>query len=350
MKNEKTTEKELLYMAQYDDDAFACLYERYHRLVYYVAYQMCHNDADAQDVVQETFLEVKRCLPNLKNPKYFRLWLYRIVNSKCKKIFRKNKYAYTDIEQDHILNLFLEQNEQFLPDAQSKYQSDQKLMYSFINDLPYDQKHAILLYYAEQLTTLEIARLLQIPEGTVKSRLSVARASLKKRIESYEHREGIKLNFHEGAGSIALLSTILADQKKDILFPFKQAYQSHSQLFQSVAMAIKTTVIAGCFGVMVLSGISMVNDTRSAMAEAQNPIHEAKSFPVLYFRGTTIQSEKDAYYTLKMNVCMQDIAQLNEEQRLEVLPLYNALKKENGIYYERLRQSGWAEEFERYGK
>ena len=60
--DKKMTEQELLLAAQQDDEAFALLYQRYYRLVYYVAYKMCRNDADAQDVVQETFMEVRLSL------------------------------------------------------------------------------------------------------------------------------------------------------------------------------------------------------------------------------------------------------------------------------------------------
>lgn len=347
----KLTEQELINAAQTDENAFAELYLRYYKLVYYVANKICRNDADAQDVVQETFMEIKRSLGNLKNPKYFRLWVYRIVDSKCKKLFRKNRYTFTDIDQDHILNEFIEQNEQYLPEAQSKYQSDRELMHSFIRELPYDQKYAIIMYYMEQLTTLEISEILGIPEGTVKSRLSVARSNLRKKIEAYERKEGVKLNFQEGFAGAALIAAVLADQKSsNAVYKKKSKLHSLWDKFQSAGLAFKTLIVVQCFAVVLLGGMALSEYLAKGNQDAQTYTEEASSFPLLHYQGKTIQTSKEAYYTLKMNICRQDITQLSEQQRLEAMPLYQALKAENGVYYERLRQSGWASEFDLHMK
>ncbi len=340
----KLSEQELLVKAKSDDNAFTELYYRYHKLVYYVAYKMCKNDADAQDVLQETFIEVKRSLKNLKNAAYFRLWLYRIVDSKCKKLFRKNKYHQTDIEQDHILNEFLEQNEQFLPEAQLKYESDRTLMHHFIKELPYDQKYAIILYYMQQLTTAEIAELLEIPEGTVKSRLSVGRAALRKKIAAYERKEGIKLNFHESF-STGVLASVLSDQATELIVkPQSTKLQSLFDKIGSWKLSVKLAMVA-C-GTAVLIPVGVLLSDLYHNSEAQIIQNETGAFPRLYYRGISIHSGKDAYYTLKMNICIQDMELLNAEQQTEALPLYEALKAENSVYYARLKDNGWASAFE----
>lgn len=340
----KLSEQELLIKAQTDDNAFTDLYYRYYKLVYYVAYKMCKNDADAQDIVQETFVEIKRSLKDLKNLQYFRLWLYRVIDSKCKKLFRKNKYALTDIEQDHILNEFLEQNEQYLPEAQLKYQSDRELMHHFIKELPYDQKYAIILYYMQQLTTLEIAEFLEIPEGTVKSRLSVGRTTLKKKIEAYERREGIKLNFREGFAN-GIMALILSDQALDAAKqPQKSKLRRSVDYFKTMSVSMKLALTACSAGMIVPMGTVLSEWYQASKAQAIQS--ETVSFPQLYYRGISVKTSKVAYYTLKMNICIQDIAELNEQQRLEALPLYEALKNENGVYYTRLKDSGWADAFD----
>lgn len=207
-KNAKeVTDKELLAEAVYDDEAFAKLYRKYHNLVYFVAYKMCQNESDAQDILQETFIEIRRSLKNLRNPQFFRLWLYRVIDSKCKKLYRQNKYSLTDIEQDHIQNSFLERKQQHLPADTARFQNDQELLLHMVEELPYDQKFAIILYYFEQMTTLEISEVLDVPEGTIKSRLSVARTSLRKKVTAYENREHIKLDFHDLSGALTLAFT-----------------------------------------------------------------------------------------------------------------------------------------------
>ncbi len=343
MKKSEITELAILQQASYHEEAFEQLYERYHRLVYYVAFQLCHNDADAQDVVQETFMEVKRSLPHLKNPQYFRLWLYRIIQSKCKKLFRKNKYVFTDIEQDHLLNAFLEENEQYLPEEQLKYRSDRELMHSFIQKLPYPQRYAVYLYYMEQLTTLEIAQLLDVPEGTEKSRLSVSRAGLKKSIELYERKEGTKLNFHEGFGGAAIAS-LIGESTLPVVF-HNHPMQTLCSSFKSASLAMKAFALIEC-SALFLFGTLAVGELRSLSREMQQDEMRISTFPLLQFQGNPIQTNKDAYYTLKMNICTQDIAQLSEERHREALPLYLALKEENSVYYEQLKQSGWAAQFD----
>lgn len=340
----KLTEKELLVKAQYDDDAFSELYHRYYKLVYYVAYKMCKNDADAQDVTQETFVEVKRSLANLKNPQYFRLWLYRIIDSKCKKLFRKNKYACTDIEQDHILNEFLEQNKQFLPEVQLKYWNDRELMHHFIKELPYDQKYAIILYYMQQLTTLEIAELLEVPEGTIKSRLSVGRAALRKKIEAYERRQGIKLDFHESFGN-GIMAAIISDQTLDMAMQSQKA-KTHRFIdnIKAMNLSMKLALTACGAGIVIPTGLMLMDLYQ--ISKTQTKQSETNAFPHLYFQGISVSTSKEAYFTLKMNICLQDMRMLSEGQREDALALYEALKLENGVYYIRLQESGWADAFD----
>ena len=83
MTEKEYTDEELVLMLQNnDEEAFNLLYHRYVKLVYYIAYRICKNDADSQDIVQDTFLQVKRMIHNLKNPSLFKFWLNQIAISK----------------------------------------------------------------------------------------------------------------------------------------------------------------------------------------------------------------------------------------------------------------------------
>ena len=97
---------------------------------------------------------------------------------------------------------------------------------------------------------------------------------------------------------------------------------------------------------LFLFGTLAVGELRSLSREMQQDEMRISTFPLLQFQGNPIQTNKDAYYTLKMNICTQDIAQLSEERHREALPLYLALKEENSVYYEQLKQSGWAAQFD----
>lgn len=347
MKNAKeVTDKELLAEAVYDDEAFAKLYRKYHNLVYFVAYKMCQNESDAQDILQETFIEIRRSLKNLRNPQFFRLWLYRVIDSKCKKLYRQNKYSLTDIEQDHIQNSFLERKQQHLPADTARFQNDQELLMHMVKELPYDQKFAIILYYFEQMTTLEISEVLDVPEGTIKSRLSVARTTLRKKITAYENREHIKLDFHDLSGALTLAFT--ATMTKPII---SSIYQNKGA---STAKGLKTSfvstkVIAGVTASILTPTIAFAGYTAWNQHQLPNSsvINQEQAFPTLIYQGKELTSEIEAYYTLKQSACHHDLTTLTQQEREELNPLYEALKEKRGIFYERLQESGWSDLYEK---
>ena len=157
------------------ESAFDDLYRHYERLVYYIAYKNTKNDADAKDVVQETFLEVKRTIHTLQNPQAFKYWLNRITLSKCKNLFRKNHYINVDCDHPSIENNNIENRTYLIPHANSRKDSDCMVINQFISELPKGQREVLVMFYLEELHLEEISQRLDIPLGTVKSRLSYAR-------------------------------------------------------------------------------------------------------------------------------------------------------------------------------
>ena len=62
MEKEKTDVSLIMAVQSGNEEAFNQLYEQYYRLVYFIAYEMCHNDADAKDILQETFVQVEKSI------------------------------------------------------------------------------------------------------------------------------------------------------------------------------------------------------------------------------------------------------------------------------------------------
>ena len=89
-------------------DLFAELVQRYERSLYNFARKMCADSLDAEDVVQETFLNVYRYLNDFRYETKFKNWLYRITTSSCIKKRRKSKFAP---ERELSLDEFLPQDE-----------------------------------------------------------------------------------------------------------------------------------------------------------------------------------------------------------------------------------------------
>lgn len=349
MKNlKKIGEGDLISLVQKGDgEAFQEFYERYHKLVYYVAFKMCHNDADAQDVVQETFVEMRRSIKDLQKPSFFRLWMYRIINSKCKKLFRKNKYSYTELERDDIQYSFLENRKDFVPNNEMRYQNDHELLQLFIDRLPQAQRMMIIMFYMEQMTSAEIAKVCDVSEGTVKSRLFTARNTLKKDIEEYEKREGISLNFHDlssaltasFAAQVAITGSVGVTALKQGKGSF---HNSITNLIQANAFVAKLAVIT-CASTVAVSGayVAYQNTQQPKEPEILEKGQYQSTFPTIEYKGENISNGKDAYYTLKMNYTKQDIKNLDLSTQPELKNLYQALKNENGVYYKRLQETGW---------
>ena len=150
------TDEELVQMLQNDsEEAFNLLYQRYVKLVYYIAYRFCKNDADSQDIVQETFLQVKRMIRNINNPALFKFWLNQITVSRCKNLFRKNKYVTYDDEHYEVKNNLTETREDVLPEAIKA--TDTKLNFRSLDGLI-----AQVLFYSFTKTVLPKAILIPV--------------------------------------------------------------------------------------------------------------------------------------------------------------------------------------------
>ena len=133
--------------------------------LYHISKSILKNDCDCADAVQETIITAYSKLHSLKDDRFFRTWLCRILINECYQICRANKRVVP-------LEDYME------TDCPSEQQNDLGLFDAII-ELKTDLRLVIVLHYIEGFQTTEMAGILKIPEGTVKSRLSRARAELK---------------------------------------------------------------------------------------------------------------------------------------------------------------------------
>lgn len=173
-------DKELVLRCQQgDSESFRQLYRRYQQRVRSTLYQLC----DAQsldDLVQEVFLKVWKGLPKLRQPEYFATWLYRIswnvAIEQKRKFDRHSKDRSLKAEED-ILKLIPSRSNQD-PDLMQLYYQD--LVKKGLQSLSLDHRAVLVLHDLEGITQKEIAEILDIPIGTVKSRLFNARSAARK--------------------------------------------------------------------------------------------------------------------------------------------------------------------------
>lgn len=348
MNNKQISDTELIHRVQADDEqAFNQLYERYVKLVYYIAFRFCNNDADSQDVVQETFLQIKRTIKDLKNPELFKYWLNKITISKCKNLFRKNKYVTYDDEHYEAKNNLLETREDVQPACLLKFNSDKDIMNALIDELPKGQRDVVILHYLEQFSIEETASLLEIPEGTVKSRLSYARSTLKAKIEQYEQENHTKLNFHslDGLIAAALLASLDHFKMPALSLGLVHKRIDLSKLFSTWAgkLAVSMIVLAGAgMTAAMMKDHSVVREDNSLIQEA-----EINTFPAVTIRNTSITSARSAYYTIKTWACCEEeMNLLSKDELADVYQLYQVMKKHNSNYYQSLEDTGWCHSLE----
>ena len=147
-----------------DKDAFAKLIEKVKLKLYKTAMAILKNDEDACDAIQETLLKAYQNINTLKNNEFFTTWIIRILINNCYDIVRKNKkITYLDD------NLLSSQDTYY-----DLYAQESSLEY-VLNKLDKDLKLVTVLYYYDDMSIGQISEIINIPEGTVKSRLSRAR-------------------------------------------------------------------------------------------------------------------------------------------------------------------------------
>jgi RNA polymerase sigma-70 factor, ECF subfamily len=168
-----------------DVEAFEFLVKRHQKKMLNMAYRMMGNYDDACDVVQEAFLSAFRSIKKYKAEALFSTWLYRIVVNQTKNRI-KQAHRLTSREETSIDDFEERANalcppcaEEGRPDEQLMQQERDAKVQHCISKLDHEYRDALVLRDIQGFSYEEIRDVLQIPEGTVKSRLSRARNALK---------------------------------------------------------------------------------------------------------------------------------------------------------------------------
>ncbi len=166
-----------------DRHSFDLLVEQNYLLVYNTAYRMLGDSASAEDATQTAFVRAYRSLKRFRATSAFSTWLYRIVCNVCLDTIRSHKdetvsleVVYDDGDDPQQRPLPDESAE---PGAYIERSERQRLVHRAISQLAEDYRMVLVLYDITGLSYEEIAETLEIPLGTVKSRLNRARLALK---------------------------------------------------------------------------------------------------------------------------------------------------------------------------
>ena len=157
-----------------DPDAFAELIQSQMQNMYKTARAILKQDADVADAISDTILCCWEQIQTLKNPAFFRTWMTRILINKCYDQIRKNKtisWEEYPVEQGY--------EESGFENIEWK---------ETLDALPEKYRLAMMLYYVEGFKISEIGQILEISEGTVKSRLARGRECLAESFEMQSRR------------------------------------------------------------------------------------------------------------------------------------------------------------------
>lgn len=160
-------------------EAFDELYEKYKNLAFRTAYLITGSLADSEDIVQDTFVKVWMHSKELHNNAGFKAWLMQILVRTAYRAAKKKKREFPDEE---TVSRMEDRTEPSSLDKVLQLEEAEKLQAS-VKALPVRLKTVVILFYYDQFSVKEIAGMLGIMEGTVKSRLHTARKSMKKALE-----------------------------------------------------------------------------------------------------------------------------------------------------------------------
>lgn len=169
-------EKEVKRARKGNKEAFSRLIKNYEMMLYRVSYSILRSDEDCADAIQETILKAYGGIGSLREPKFFKTWLTRIVmNESYQLVRRKHKVVSLESMGD--------------PGKEDRGYANIELEEA-IEHLSEELRLVIILFYFEDLPLKEIVKVMDCPLGTVKTRLFRARAELERLLSEDEEGGG----------------------------------------------------------------------------------------------------------------------------------------------------------------
>jgi RNA polymerase sigma-70 factor (ECF subfamily) len=167
-----------------DQDAFSLLVQRYQRRVFNLIFRMLQNYEEANEVTQEAFLAAWQGLPSFRGEARFSTWLYRIAYNCALKqldIRKHDRTLQTALQAEQPLEGGDPQNA--VPDMLD----NQEMVQEQLSQLPPKYRIVLILRHIQDMTYEEMAEVLTMPVGTIKTHLFRARNLLKERLQAFEN-------------------------------------------------------------------------------------------------------------------------------------------------------------------
>ncbi|MDE0423363.1 MAG: sigma-70 family RNA polymerase sigma factor [Candidatus Poribacteria bacterium] len=259
-----------------DDAAFTALVRKYQKSVHALAWRKIGDFHHAEEITQDTFLQVYNKLSTLKDPRQFAGWLYVMTSRRCSNWRRKHKSelqlletAMEAIDKSTYTRYVSEQRE-----AESA-EHRQALVKKLLDKLPESERTVMTLYYLGEMTTREISRFLGVSVNTITSRLQRARRRL---------QENETLLIQETLGGVQLSA--------DLVENITQKTVNMKSTPSPTTKPVIPWIAAGAAAILVLLMLGLSN---KYLARFQRPYSfEAASEPTIEIIETLIVLDTDA--------------------------------------------------------
>jgi len=176
--------------------------------LYNFARWLAHNETDAEDLVQDTYLKALRSFASFQPGTNFRAWMFKILKntflSSCSKLERRMTVMMDSEDEDEPESTL----DSDTPETILLDRANSQLVWKAIDDLPVHYRETLLLCDVEEMSYREIAEILSIPVGTVMSRLARARRAVRESLASspdvHDDRESSLITEAHEAGAASV--------------------------------------------------------------------------------------------------------------------------------------------------
>jgi len=175
---------------QGDQDAFALLVQRHQRRVFTMGFRMLQDYEEASEITQKTFVAAWQGLPSFRGEARFPTWLYRIAYNRCLRqleLRKREKALQATIQAEQMLEGV--GNEKQAADTRERHDR-QAIVRETLDTLPNNYRIVLILRHFQDMTYEEMADILTMPIGTIKTHLFRARNLLKERLLARTDKKG----------------------------------------------------------------------------------------------------------------------------------------------------------------
>ena len=181
----KNTDEEIIReICQGNTRRFGLLVDRHRHRAFTLAFRLVGERREAEELVQDAFVRVFQHVGDFRNESAFGTWLYRIVYNLCmtKVTRRKGTPQLLDIQDENLSESIPADPDDLSVQGRLEQEEVQSLLAAEIENLPEHFRAAITLFYVQEMKYEQIAEIMEVPVGTVKTYLFRGRTRLRQRI------------------------------------------------------------------------------------------------------------------------------------------------------------------------